>query len=84
MNLMAQFAQPKAVVGMIHVGALPGTPRHTARLDQIVAQAAAEAETYTRAGLDCLLIATISRNGAERFNSFCKTPAGTRKPVPLP
>ncbi|MEW6253548.1 MAG: BtpA/SgcQ family protein, partial [Planctomycetota bacterium] len=46
----------KAVIAMIHVGALPGTPRHRAPLDEIVAQAAAEAELYTRVGVDGLLI----------------------------
>ena len=46
----------KAIVGMIHVGALPGTPRHAAPLAQIIAQAEAEAALYTQAGLDGLLI----------------------------
>ena len=36
---MTLFTRPKAVVGMIHVGALPGTPRYGGSLDKIVAQA---------------------------------------------
>jgi uncharacterized protein len=46
----------KTLIGMIHVGALPGTPGHRAAVDQIVRQAVEEAELCTRAGLDGLLI----------------------------
>jgi membrane complex biogenesis BtpA family protein len=53
---MTLFTRPKAVVGMIHVGALPGTPRYGGSLDKIVAQAFEEARLYTQAGLDGLLI----------------------------
>lgn len=56
MELLNLFAHPKVVVGMIHVGALPGTPRHTKPLEGILAQAAAEARLYEQAGLDGLLI----------------------------
>lgn len=41
---------------MIHVGALPGTPRNHLSPDAIVAQARAEAETYLKAGIDGLMI----------------------------
>lgn len=50
------FKSDPAVVGMIHVRALPGTPRHAGALAPIVAQAVAEAEVYTQAGFDGLLI----------------------------
>jgi membrane complex biogenesis BtpA family protein len=53
---MAVFPAEKAVVGMIHVPALPGTPRHRHAVAQIVEQCAAEARTYTSAGFDGLLI----------------------------
>ncbi|MBU0638210.1 MAG: BtpA/SgcQ family protein [Planctomycetes bacterium] len=56
MSFRDAFAQPKAVVGMIHVGALPGTPRHVAALRPIVARAAEEAAAYESAGFDGLLI----------------------------
>jgi hypothetical protein len=44
------------VIGMIHVGALPGTPRAREPLEQIIDRAADEAQTYARAGFDGLLI----------------------------
>ena len=46
----------KPVVGMIHVGALPGTPRHYQSLRDIVATARAEARTYREAGINCLML----------------------------
>lgn len=50
------FARRPAVVGMIHVGALPGTPRANAAVATIVETAVREAERYAQAGLDGLLI----------------------------
>lgn len=46
----------KAVVGMIHVGALPGTPRSRDPLDAIIARAVHDAEVYAKAGLQAVLI----------------------------
>jgi membrane complex biogenesis BtpA family protein len=50
------FRVPKAIVGMIHVGALPGTPRCREPMEAIVARAQDEARIYTQAGLDGLMI----------------------------
>ena len=50
------FTQPKAVVAMIHVGALPGTPRCSESLDAIVERARGEARLYAAAGVDALMI----------------------------
>jgi membrane complex biogenesis BtpA family protein len=55
-SLMDLFEQPKAAVGMIHVGALPGTPQYRGSLDAIIAQAVAEARTLTAARFDGLLM----------------------------
>ena len=46
----------KPVVGMIHVGALPGTPRHRRSLREIVDEVRAEARLYRDAGVNCLMI----------------------------
>jgi uncharacterized protein len=46
----------KPVIGMIHVGALPGTPRHHRTVAEIVADACAEVEVYQQAGVNCLMI----------------------------
>ena len=46
----------KPVVGMIHLGALPGTPRHERSVREIVEEARREARLYRDAGVDCLLL----------------------------
>ncbi|MBK9120751.1 MAG: BtpA/SgcQ family protein [Phycisphaerales bacterium] len=46
----------KMIVGMIHVGALPGTPRAERSLPANITQAVAEARIYLEHGLDALLI----------------------------
>ncbi len=46
----------KAIIGMIHVGALPGTPNYGGSLAQVVDKAVTEAEIYTAAGIDVLAI----------------------------
>jgi membrane complex biogenesis BtpA family protein len=50
------FPNPKPIIGMIHVGALPGTPASRFSLAEITAQAVAEAAIYRDAGLDGVLI----------------------------
>lgn len=56
MSWLEVFKQDKVVVGMIHVAALPGTPRNAAPVADIVARAAEEARVLTDAGVDGLLI----------------------------
>ena len=41
---------------MIHVGALPGTPKAGPTISEIAGEAASEAEIYTRHGMDALMI----------------------------
>jgi uncharacterized protein len=50
------FGCDRALVGMVHVQALPGTPRHSMNLPDIIAQAAGEARTLADLGFDAVLI----------------------------
>lgn len=50
------FGRDKALIGMIHVSALPGTPRHAEPMRRIVGQAVDEAKLLADAGFDALLI----------------------------
>lgn len=50
------FPQPKPIIGMIHVGALPGTPASTASVAEIVALATQEARLYREGGVDGIAI----------------------------
>lgn len=47
---------PRGIVGMVHVGALPGTPRARHAPAEIVAQAVREARTLREAGFDAVMI----------------------------
>lgn len=50
------FASDKAIVGMIHVRALPGTPHNQLSIDGIIESAADEARVLAEAGCDALII----------------------------
>lgn len=50
------FGTPKALVGMVHVPALPGTPRAELPINRIVGQAVEEAWLLAEAGFDAIII----------------------------
>jgi membrane complex biogenesis BtpA family protein len=50
------FPRPKPIIGVIHVGALPGTPANHQTVDEITAQAVAEATIYRDCGIDGMII----------------------------
>jgi uncharacterized protein len=55
------FGAPRALVGVIHVQALPGTPSHSVNLTAIVSQAVDEARIYRDAGFGLLIENTHDR-----------------------
>jgi uncharacterized protein len=50
------FGVPRALIGVIHAGALPGTPSAQSGIDRIVETAIAEARVYASAGFHGLVI----------------------------
>ena len=46
----------RALIGMIHVPALPGTPRSTSSLDEIINRVSEDAESLIKSGFDALII----------------------------
>lgn len=50
------FARAKPVVGVIHVGALPGTPRSSQRVSELIAAAKEEARLYRESGVDGVVV----------------------------
>ena len=50
------FSRSKPVVGVIHVGALPGTPRGSKSVMELVASAREEAKVYRECGVDGIII----------------------------
>lgn len=50
------FTHSKPVIGVIHVGALPGTPRESKSVAELVRQAKEEARVYRECGVDGVII----------------------------
>src|SRR6185503_5150425 len=50
------FPNPKPVIGVIHVGALPGTPGSSLPVAELVVSARAEAKIYRECGVDGVII----------------------------
>lgn len=50
------FAKTKPVIGVIHLGALPGTPRGSKSVAELVRQAKEEARVYRECGVDGVII----------------------------
>src|ERR1051325_10547831 len=54
--MSALFPTPKPVIGVIHVGALPGTPRGSMSVAELVNHAKEEARVYRECGVNGLII----------------------------
>lgn len=50
------FKKEKPVIGMVHVHALPGTPKHKFETSLIIDKALEEAKVYKSAGIDSIMI----------------------------
>jgi hypothetical protein len=81
----------KPVIAMVHVGALPGTPRSARSIPELAATAASEARLYARAGVDAILIENMhdapylnGRVGPEIVAALTAIGAAVRQSVSLP
>ncbi|WP_346859109.1 BtpA/SgcQ family protein [uncultured Draconibacterium sp.] len=48
--------QKKSIIGMVHIGALPGTPRNNQQIETIIKNAVADALILQNAGVDSIMI----------------------------
>ena len=55
-SMMSLVGARRALIGMIHVGALPGTPASSRGIDELVENAVAEAMIYRAAGFNAMMI----------------------------
>lgn len=55
-KIITIFKKEKPIIGMIHVQALPGTPRHKLESSYIIDQVLKEAKIYKSAGIDSIMI----------------------------
>ncbi len=85
------FGAPRALLGMLHAGALPGTAHAREPLDAIIETAVAEARTYRDAGFTALLLENMHDrpylNGAvgpEIVAAMTAIAREVRRAVPLP
>jgi membrane complex biogenesis BtpA family protein len=88
------FGAPRAVIGMLHVGPLPGCPLHRDSgrdIEGQIARAVAEAEIYRAAGFNGLLIENMfdrpylrSDVGPEVVAAMAVIGREVRRSVPLP
>jgi len=54
------FTSSKPVIGVIHTGALPGTPRNHQSLAEVINTASNEAKLYREAGVDGIIIENMN------------------------
>jgi membrane complex biogenesis BtpA family protein len=94
----AVFGSPRALIGMLHLPALPGSPAAgrgeaatAGRLDDLIAAVVAEAETYRAAGFTALMIENMhdrpylrGRVGPETVAAMAAIGREVRRAVPLP
>jgi membrane complex biogenesis BtpA family protein len=85
------FQQPKAVIGVIHVGALPGTPRNTQTMAELVTAARHEAQLYRECGVDGVTIENMhdvpylrSEVGPEIVAAMTVVGSEVRRAIDLP
>lgn len=85
------FGAPRALIGMLHLGALPGTVAHRLPLEAIVERAVEEARCYHAAGFHGLLVENMHDrpylNGAvgpEVVAAMAVAGREVRRAVPLP
>jgi hypothetical protein len=64
-----RFGAPRGLVGMLHVGPLPGTPAARDSIDLLIEQTVAEARIYRDAGLAALAWRTCTTDHIRRAGS---------------
>ncbi|GJM24949.1 MAG: hypothetical protein DHS20C16_13640 [Phycisphaerae bacterium] len=81
----------KAVIAMVHVRALPGTPCSSLAIDQIAEQAVTEAKTLADAGFDALIVENMHDRpyllrdvGPEITASMTRVAVEIRRAIGLP
>ena len=87
----ALFGAPRALIGMLHLGALPGSPRQLEPLEGTIERAVSEARLYRDAGFHALMIENMHDRpylagvaGPETVAAMAAVGREVRREVPLP
>jgi membrane complex biogenesis BtpA family protein len=90
-TIQSLFGKPRALIGVIHLDALPGTPENRQAVPAIAELAVAEAEIYAGAGFTGIMIENtrdrpyLQRTaGPEIIAAMAVVGAEIRRAVPLP
>lgn len=85
------FGKDKALVGMVHVGALPGTPFAGAGVSKVIDRAVAEARLLAKSGLDAIMVENMHDRpylrqavGPETVSGMTAAATAVREAVDLP
>jgi membrane complex biogenesis BtpA family protein len=85
------FGAPRALIGVVHVGALPGSPRAGLSIDRLAEEAVADARRYGEAGFSGLMIENMNDRpylraaaGPEAVAAMTAIGREVRRAVPLP
>ena len=65
--LTTLFTKRKAVIGMINVGALPGTPANAQNMAELMATAIEDTKIYRDSGVDGIMIENMLKSAQARF-----------------
>ena len=91
MKITEKIQAKKMVFGMVHVGALPGTPRYQGNLQKVIQTAVQEAKLYQEAGLDGLILENMHdlpylkrQVGPEITTAMTAVAVAVRKAVEFP
>lgn len=81
----------KSIIGMVHVGALPGTPKNREDVESIISKAVFEAKTLEKHGVDAIMIENMhdrpycnKRVGPEIVSAMTAVACAIRKEVAVP
>jgi membrane complex biogenesis BtpA family protein len=85
------FGAPRSLIGMLHLDALPGAPRHDLPLERIAERAVAEARVYRACGYHALMIENMhdrpylkAEAAAATVEAMIAVGRAVRHEVPLP
>jgi len=90
-SIQSLFAAPRALIGMLHLGPLPGSPGHSAGMEELIAGTVAEARVYRDAGFHGLIIENMhdrpylaAQAGPETVAAMTAIGCAVRAAVSLP
>jgi len=90
-SMESLFGAPRALIGMLHVGPLPGSPGHAASMDELIAGTVAEARLYRDAGFHGVMIENMhdrpnlaAQAGPETVAAMTAIGCAVRATVDLP